>query len=41
MEEVPLWLFSAIEFAWLREREEEIIAYLKDAASARTPIERT
>ena len=29
MEEVPLWLFSAIELAWLREREEEIIAYLK------------
>jgi hypothetical protein len=30
LEEVPLWLFSAIELAWLREREEEIIAYLKD-----------
>jgi hypothetical protein len=29
LEEVSLWLFSAIELAWLREREEEIIAYLK------------
>jgi hypothetical protein len=26
---MPLWLFSAIELAWLRERDKEIIAYLK------------
>jgi len=26
---MPLWLLSAIELAWLRERDKEIIAYLK------------
>jgi hypothetical protein len=26
---MPLWLFSAIELAWLRERDKEIIAYFK------------
>jgi len=29
LEEVPPWLFSAIELARLREREEEVIAHLK------------
>jgi hypothetical protein len=28
---MPLWLFSAIELAWLRERDKEIIAYLKSS----------